>query len=135
MKKAFGFLMAAAVTVLVASCGGGNTPSSIEKSIYSQMVSGNYEKAVEILADNLDSEKTPSAEERAEFITGFTEKAKESAEAKGGLKSFEIVSEEIAEDGLSATVTSKIVYGDGSEDSPTSKYIKKDGKWKLSMGK
>ena len=138
MKKIFSVLAVIAIAFFTANCGGGsgsNTPASIEKSIYVQMQKGNYEKAVEIMVDNLDSEKTPSAEEKAQLLAAFTEKAKQSAEAKGGIKSFEIVEEEISEDGLSATVSTKIVYGDGSEQTETSKYVNKEGKWKLSMGK
>ena len=65
----------------------------------------------------------------------FTEKAKQSTEAKGGVKSFEVVEEKISEDGLSATVSTKVVYGNGTESTEQSKYVKKDNVWKLSMGK
>ena len=138
MKKVLSFLTVAVIAFFTVNCGGGkssNGPASIEKSIYVQLQKGNYEKAVEIMLKNLDTEKDPSAEESAQFLSAFTEKAKESNEAKGGIKSFEIVGEEFSEDGLSATVSTKIVYGNGNEATETSKYVNKDGKWKLSMGK
>jgi len=140
MKKIFSFLTMAAIVFFVTNCGGktgsgSNGPASIEKAIHTQMQKGNYTKAVEIMIDNLDGEKTPTAEEKAEFIAMFSEKAAQSNEAKGGIKSFEIISEDISEDGLSATVSTKFVYGNGEESTETSKYAKRDGKWKLSMGK
>ena len=139
MKKIFSVLAVVAIAFFTANCGGGsgggNNPASIEKSIYTQMQKGNFEKAVEIMLENLDSDKIPSAEEKAQFLTTFTKKAKQSFDAKGGIKSFEILGEEISEDGLKATVTSKIVFGNGEEETNKSKYVKVDGKWKFSMGK
>jgi uncharacterized protein with von Willebrand factor type A (vWA) domain len=136
MLKVKSFLVAASFAMFVASCGGGgNSPADIQKSVYSQIQKGNYEKGVKILCDNLDGDKTPSAEEKMQFAKGLTEKAKQSIEAKGGVKSFEIVEEVISEDGASATVNSKITYGDGSTQEQSSKYVKKDGKWKIALGK
>ena len=137
MRKVFSFLAVAVIALFTASCGGGgNTPASIEKAICSQMQKGDYEKAIEIMFENIDdSSDVPSGAEKEKFLTAFAEKAKQSADAKGGIKSFEITGEEISEDGLSATVTSKIIYGNGKEETKTSKYINKDGKWRVSIGK
>ena len=139
MKKIFSVLAVVAIVFFTSNCGGGsggsNSPASINKSIYTQMQKGNYKKAVEIMVENLDSKKASSDKEKAQFLTMFAEKAKESAEAKGGIKKFEIVEEKISEDGLSATVSTKIVFGNGDETTEKSKYVKQDGKWKLSMNK
>jgi hypothetical protein len=132
MKKVFSLLTAAAFVFLAASCGGGNSPASIEKSIHAQMQKGNYKKAVEMMFDNMDGLKEEPTEEQ---MAAFVGKVEASDKEHGGIKSFEIVSEDISEDGLTAEVTSKIVYGNGKEDTQTTKYVKKDGKWKMSMGK
>jgi len=140
MKRIFIFLAVATFTFFATNCGGGsgsgsggsNSPANIQKSIFSQMQKGNYAKAVEIMIDNLEGKEEA---EGTEMLQAFTEKAKQSAESKGGLKSFEIISEIISEDGLTATVTSKLVYGNGKEETEKSKYVNKDGKWKLSFGK
>ena len=131
MKKVFSFLAVAAIMFFAASCGGSNTPAGIQKAIYTQVQKGNYEKALDIMIDNLDAKDGESVE----VLRSFVDKAKKSDEVKGGLKSFEILSEEFSEDGLSATVTTKFVYGDGSEKTNDTNYVQKDGKWKLSMGK
>ena len=64
------------------------------------------------------------------------EKGTKTMEKKQGLKSYEVLSEEISEDGKSATVKMKMVYGDGSEDTSKVKLVKNDkGEWKMSFGK
>ena len=137
MKKLLYSFAAIAISLLIANCGGkgGNSPSDIEKSIYTKMQKGNYEKAAELLVKNLDSNKEATTEEQAQLIKAFGEKAKQSAEAKGGIKSFEVVEENIAEDGQSGTVTTKVVFNDGTDKTETTKYVKKETGWKISMGK
>lgn len=137
MKKLLYSFVAVAIALLVVNCGGkgGNSPSDIEKSLYTQMQNGNYEKFAELLMKNLDSDKEATAEEQSQFIKTFGEKAKQSTEAKGGIKSFEVVEEKIAEDGQSATVSTKVVFNDGTDKTETTKYVKKDDAWKISMGK
>ena len=56
-------------------------------------------------------------------------------EKKGGIKSFEVGEAEIAEDGQSAKVPYKLIYGDGSEESKTQKLMLVDDKWMLDEGK
>jgi hypothetical protein len=115
------------------------SPAAIEKSIYAQFQKGNFEKGMEIYFAHADEEsKMFSASEKAlkiEMIKGFAEKVKEDIVEKGGLKDFEIVSEEIEEDGATAFVESKLTFGDGSTQEETTKYVKNDGKWKIALEK
>lgn len=131
MKKGLTLLIVSIITLLFTNCGGENTPAGIEKSIYTQLKNGNYEKAMTIMINN-SVDYDQSAPEKPQIIKSFAQKAQQSTEAKGGIKSFEIGDESISEDGLSAVVEVKIVYGNGSEDTKKSFYIKKDNKW---MGK
>ena len=66
-------------------------------------------------------------------MKAISEKTKQSAEAKGGLKSFDILSETISEDGKTATVSTQINYGNGSVDLQQSSYMNKDGVWKMTV--
>ena len=69
----------------------------------SAVKSGDYEKFVEgINFSKVKPEKL--AETREGFTAMMKEKAAEELDKKGGLKDFEILSEEIAEDGNSAVV-------------------------------
>ena len=56
-------------------------------------------------------------------------------EEKGGVKSVEATGETISEDGNTANVQLKIVYGDGSEKSEDVKMVKVEDKWLLSFDK
>lgn len=137
MKKLLNLMAFIAIALLVSNCGGNEakTPATLEKSFYTELQKGNYEKAADLIIKNLSTDKVMTAEESAQLVKSFTEKAKQSTEAKGGVKSFEVVEEKISEDGLSATVSTKVVYGNGTESTEQSKYLKKDNVWKLSMGK
>ena len=138
MKRIVYLVAAATMILFTAGCSGGNagrSPKDIEKAIYNKLQKGNYEKAVEMLFENVESDDDTPAEQKAEVMKAFTEKTKQSADAKGGLKSFEILEEKISEDGKTATVTTKVTYGDGTEDTQNSTYVNKDGVWKLIMNK
>ena len=56
-------------------------------------------------------------------------------EKKDGLKSIEIISEEISEDGNTATVKIKQTYGNGETQDGTQSMVKRDGKWLMSVDK
>ncbi|GHT43813.1 hypothetical protein AGMMS49965_18380 [Bacteroidia bacterium] len=141
MKKVMNLVVAALATIAVSSCAGGggsNSPADIEKSIYSQFQKGNFEKGMELYFDNIENNEAPNpdaSDERQKVVKEFAQKAKQTVEAKGGIKDFEVLEEAIAEDGETAMVKSKTTYGDGSEQSQSSKYVKKDGQWKIVFGK
>ena len=138
MKRIVYLFAAVTMILFTVGCSGGNagkSPKDIEKAIYNELQKGNYEKAVEMLFENVESDDDTPAEQKAEVMKAFTEKTKQSADAKGGLKSFEILEEKIAEDGKTATVTTKVTYGNGTEDTQNSTYVNKDGVWKLNMNK
>ena len=63
------------------------------------------------------------------------EKGKKSIEEKGNIKSYEITSEEIGEDGETAIVKSIIHYEDGSQDDQDIHLVKIDGQWLVDSGK
>ncbi|GAP72004.1 hypothetical protein SAMD00024442_21_55 [Candidatus Symbiothrix dinenymphae] len=136
MKKTMSLVVAAIAMVFGAtSCGGAETPASIEKSIYAQFQKGDFEKGIELYFANLDNIDRDTPEEVAEAVKVFADKAKQTFEAKDGLKSYEVLEEIITEDGESARVTGKLIYGDGSEQEEKNQYVKKDGVWKIVSGK
>ena len=64
------------------------------------------------------------------------EKGEKTMKEKQGLKSYEVLSEEISEDGNKATVEMKIVYGNGEEKTEKVKLAKNDkGEWRITWGK
>ena len=56
-------------------------------------------------------------------------------EQKGGITSYTLASEEIAEDGKTAKVAYETTYGDGSTDKMKLDLILVDGEWKPTINK
>jgi hypothetical protein len=134
MKSIFTFILAiAAVGVVATSCSSGAaTPGAAAKTYTQYMADGQYEK----LVDNIYFEDASQAEQSKAMLVGMMkDKGAKSLEEKGGLKSFEVVSEEIAEDGKTAKVTMKHVYGNGETEEDSMDLILVDGKWLMSMDK
>ena len=62
--------------------------------------------------------------------------SKQNSEKKDKVKSYEVISEEIDENGEKAVVTMKVVYEDGKEKEETTNLQKdEDGNWKIKLSK
>lgn len=134
MKKLIYFLMSAIALLLVVSCSSSNTPSGAMKTYLSAVESGDYEKFVDGI--HMKNVKPDDMAETKEGMTAMLkEKASKDLEKRGGLKSFEILSEEISEDGNTAVVEFKQVYGNGDEVNSEQKMVKVDGKWLMDISK
>jgi hypothetical protein len=137
MKKLIYFVLAIAVVGVMASCGGGgaSTPGAAAKMYMEAAAAGDYEKFIDGMY--VDPESTPEELEDMEqqktmLLASIEEKGTEDIEEMGGIKSIEVVSEEIAENGL-ATVILKVTSGNGeTEEEPMKmRYDGKSWKWTL----
>lgn len=135
MKKLVLFsAMVVAMLALVSCSSGGSGPADALKKYATALQDGNYEKFV----DGINfSNATPDQQKEARegFVALVKEKGAKEFEKKGGFKDFEILSEEIAEDGNSAVVKFKQIYGNGEEEESEQKMVKVDGKWLMDIGK
>ncbi len=139
MKKLFYFVLAIAAMGVMASCGGGaSSPGAAAKMYFEAMAAGNYDKFMDGLY--IDPESTP--EERTEIeqqktmlVAMIKEKGEDQNAEKGGIKKIDVVSEEVAEDGKSATVTMLVTYGNGETDENEVHMLHDGSSWKWSMGK
>ena len=133
MRKLTGFLLLGLFALTAINCGGGsgNSPADIEKAIYGEFQKGNIEKGLKVFFENCD--ETGIQIDSDEFKL-FVEKAKYSLGEKGGIKNFEITEVKIDESNETATVFSKITYGNGEVENQDNQYVKVDGKWKTTMG-
>ena len=123
MKKLFFSMFVAVVTLTLWSCGNTNTPSAVAEKAVKCIQKADYEGYVDLM--NL--KKTDEGNnEKEQLVALLREKGTKAMEKKQGLKSYEVLSEEISEDGKSATVKMKMVYGDGSEDTQDLKLVKND---------
>ena len=134
MKKLFFSMLVAVVALTLWSCGSANTPSAVAEEACKCMQNEDYEG----YADLMDLKKSEDGKgvEKEQLAALLREKGTKTMEKKQGIKSYEVLSEEISEDGKSANVKMKIVYGNGDEDTQKMKLVKNDdGDWKLTMGK
>ena len=78
-------MAAIAIALFVTNCGGkeANTPSAIEKTLYTQLQKGDYQKAAELIIKNLSTEKEMTAEEQCPVHSGWSSGAQ--ASPKGNL--------------------------------------------------
>ena len=136
MKKTFFSLFAVmAMTLIMCSCGGGggNTPTKVVEKSIKYIQEKNYEAYVDLIEFKEEQNSKEDKEQFVEFLEGMFEMT---LEKKQGLASYEIISEEISEDGASAVVVANITYGDGSSKEDKMKLIKNaEGEWKISMDK
>ncbi len=129
MKKFFYSLFAALTLILFASCA--NTPSSVVTTYLDNFQKGDYAAMV----DQMHFKKNMTDKDKAEIVSILEEKGKETAEKNEGIAGFVVVSEEIAEDGLTAKVNYTLTYGNGKTKDEDIKLVKVDNKWMLDSGK
>ncbi len=135
MKKVLLFSVCLFAMAFMSSCGGGSTPSDEALKCVELLQKGDYEALVDEL--KMDEDATPEEIEQGKqmFVALGKEKGGKQIEAKGGISSYKVVEETIAEDGKTAVVKVDITYGNGETE--TEKYDMElvDGKWKITLDK
>jgi len=121
MKKVFLFISMVVAVVLMVSCSS-PSPKDVTNDYYKAIQKGDFEKAMSYTTVS-DSEEI---KKEVEKIKGLDVKIPE----------YEIVSEEIAEDGNTAVVEVKYKFTSSFNSEPEEstnkvKLIKEDGKWKI----
>ena len=130
MKKVFYFSLMVMAMFMMAACSSSSSPGDAMKKYSNYLIKGDYEKFVD------DSETADKLkEQKAGFVALLRDKVGKEYEKMGGLKSIEILSEEISEDGNTATVKIKQTYGNGETQEGTQSMVKRDGKWLMSIDK
>ena len=99
------------------------------------MAKGDYDKFVDGIYYGEDATKEDISESNTMLKAMLTEKGQESIKEKGGVKSIEIVSEEISDDGKSAEVVLKQTYGNGDTEDTDFDMVLVKGKWMIEMDK
>ena len=131
MKKVLlGFAVIMLAVVVVSCSSKSNSPKDVAETFIQAMKSKNYEKAADCFY--YEGTKDEIKADRAQVVA-FMEKAGQSMEKDGGIKSYKINS--IEEDGDKAVVKGEITYGNGEVDDDEIKTIKVDDKWYVDLDK
>ncbi|MBQ9436154.1 MAG: DUF4878 domain-containing protein [Bacteroidales bacterium] len=127
MKKCR-FLLFALCAVLFAACGGPK-PSDTACKYLDCLKDGKYEEAATLVYTSATDQDVTEVVELCKKIGAMVGE-------EGGINKYEVISEEIAEDGEHAVVKVKITYNDAKHDDgePTEfKMIKVDKKWLIDL--
>ncbi|MBR5898613.1 MAG: DUF4878 domain-containing protein [Muribaculaceae bacterium] len=134
MKKLFFALVCMFAAMVVTSCGGSATPADAAADCIELMKAQDFEGIVESMYfGDITAEEQAQAKEM--YVAMFNEKGAKQLEKLGGISSYALVSEEIAEDGQTAVVKYDITYGDGSVKNQKFNMVLVDGEWKQSAKK
>ena len=135
MKKIIGFIAMAAIVLVMAACGGDNSPKGVAEQAVKCRQDKDYEGYVDLMQIT-EKEGQDVAETKQGIADLLRSKAESTLDKKGGIKSYEILSETVADDGNSAVVQIKVTYGNGEEKTDDMKMVKSDGgKWLIDSGK
>ena len=115
--------------VVTTSCSSSSSPGETVKEFSYAMEKGDYDKLTDAIYTN-GEEMTEKDKEKFKALFAM---GKEQIDKKEGLKDIEIIEETISEDGNSAIVKTKTIYGDGSDSKGSTNLILVDGDWKFEI--
>ena len=128
MKKILFAIVCLVASFTFASCGGGSTPADQGAKCIELLKDKDYKAFVETI--NFEGETAEEIDQQKQFFLELlTKKVDEMYETVGGIQSYTLVKEEIAEDGNTAKLQYELTYGDGTKDKSKFNMIKVDGKW------
>ena len=135
MKKLLGLVAIVAAMFAITSCGGGgNTPKGVTEQFIKAIQEQDGEKMAELVY--YKEGKAPSSDaEKQQAAAMMTSKASMTYQNNGALKCYEILSEEISEDGNEAVVKTKIEFEKKTDEDDVKLKKDADGNWKIDMSK
>lgn len=124
-------LVIASFLFFTTSCGtsSSSSPADISKKIPKYIEKGNVDAFIAVLS----TDGNELSDEDKEKLTAMVQMGQAEIKEKDGIKSIEVIEEDINEAGDKANVKLKIIYGNGEEDTQTDKFVMEDGKWKYTM--
>ncbi len=135
MKKLFGFMVAVVAMLAMASCGGGgNSPKGVAEQFIKAVQQQDGKKMAELVYYEEGKEPKTDAE-KDQLAAMMQSKASTTYANNGELKSYEILSEEISEDGNEAVVEAKMEFEKKTSEDKIKLKKDADGDWKIDMSK
>lgn len=122
-------LAMASVLVLTTACGGSSSPGELSVKMVKDIDNGN----IEAIKDAFYNGGKELTEEEDQKISALVQYSVDDMKKKGGLKSVEVVKEDINDEGTEAVVKLKVIYNNDIEDTQKYDYQKIDGVWQYVM--
>lgn len=138
MKKSLFVTLIASFALIMISCGSKtNSPAKTAEKIATALQKGDYKTIVEnVYMGDSENQSKEEIEGQKQMLEGLLkEKGAKSIKENGGIKTYEVIEETVAEDGKTAKVKMKYTYNNGSEDTETMSFVKADDKWFLEIDK
>lgn len=137
MKKITTFVCTAFAALIMASCSS-NSPKGVVQKYISCFIDKDFEGAVDCMdLSNMDLTPEKEKEYKKEIVSLIETKYPKVIENQGKIKSIEVLSEEVAEDGNSAIVTFKVTSEKDGESKESTEKLKvhkdKNGNWKMEL--
>lgn len=135
MKRIFSFLIILAAAMCFMTSCTKSSPSAAFLNYMEKLKAGDYKGFVQ--GFSVDENKTPEEQEKAQqtLESLISDKTAKSMEEKQGLKDIQILEETIDEDGKTATIKAKLIYGNGEEQENVQKMVKQGDEWKMELNK
>ncbi len=135
MKKLLGLATIIMAVMLLAGCSD-NSPKGVAAKALDCIIDKDFAGYADLLYLKADGKEDIDTQKKA-ISSMLEDKYDKSLGTKGGLKSYEILGEEVDEDGKKAVVNVKLVYGNGEEKDGETIELRKDdsGNWKIDNGK
>ena len=130
VKKLF-FSLFAFIGIVLVSCSSTDSPESAAKKYMQLRIDGNYEELVEYVAYDEGTSKEELEKGKA-MILALLQAASGMGEQEK-IKSFEVGTAEVSEDGNTSTVKISYLYEDGKTKDDDLTLKKVDGKWLWTM--
>ena len=135
MKRIFSYLIILAAAMCFMTSCTKSSPSAAFLNYMEKLKAGDYKGFVQ--GFSVDENKTPEEQEKAQqtLESLISDKTAKSMEEKQGLKDIQILEETIDEDGKTATIKAKLIYGNGEEQENVQKMVKQGDEWKMELNK
>lgn len=131
MAKRLFFSLFVFVGIILVSCSSTDSPESAAKKYMQLRIDGNYEELVEYVAYDEGTRKEELEKGKA-MILALLQAASGMGE-QSKIKSFEVGTAQVSEDGNTATVKISYLYEDGKTKDDDLTLKKVDGKWLWTM--
>ena len=134
-KFIFASMMLVLMAVFFTACNKEKTPGEAYKIYATCLAEKNYEGYVDGVDIKTEGQTKEKIQEARSTLIGLLQLSSGELDKKGGIKTIDVLEENINEGDTTATVKAKFTYGDGSTKEETVEMVKRGADWKMKSAK